>query len=831
RKVGSCTICSLFQLLIRIYNSIIDTASFRQSIIASRAGTVSAKVLASGADPRVVAILAPDCTRVFIACNVAGNGMDIGSVTGTYGKYVNSNNTVGGGFDGIADLQYAQLSNPYRFKGNQYNARLDFLPTSNDRITFTSNFTQQRATTADTAAQSRPQSDINSKRLNYAFAGIYAHTFSSSWINEFRVNLTKFGYNELDTNPDANFGLPRIEIEGIFGDRLRYGINRSEATPGIFNEKQLHFKDTLTFLFGNHNVKFGGEYRRDLNGNSAAGGARPIYSFLRPWNFANGTPIFEGINTDANGNPLANDTKLKYGGISAFVQDDWKFRPNLTLNLGLRWEYFSPATPGSGEVLGNLILGSNGLSNATIETAKTLTNRDLNNFAPQLGFAWSPKRFNDKLVIRGGGGLGYDRLGLALIQNARFNPPNASRFGICCGISGEPGDDWSTPFVGGQIQYVASSDGTIYGYPRNPNLGGGGYGANGGPKSGSVEIYGVPRDLPTAHVYRYSLEGEYQLPSKFVATLGYQGSIGRHFVRILPLHALSTTSSTFNPVYYGSPDVNTSYNALNATIKRRFSNGFDLNVNYRFSKSLDTTSLEAPCGCTNQTYPYDNSQEKGPSDFDVTHFLVASGTFEPKWFKGQNNIGGDLLAGWNFSPIVTWRGGFPWTPVNGQSIRGQNGTFFGPLRPSLYFGTQPVDNSNANFLNGGIFSGTVNGNNCDVAPGCNTAFATYTIKDNTNTPTFQLNPPGIGRNVFRGPRYFSVDLAIAKNFSLAKIGGLFNEDSKVDIRFNFFNLFNNLNLAPFGANSDSTNIRNTRFGVATSALAGRVGELQVRFSF
>lgn len=803
------------------YNAIIDTAAFRQSIITSRAGTVSARILATGAEPRIASILTPSCASIFITCNVVGNGMDIGSITGTYGTYVNSNQTLGGGFDGVADLQVAQLYNPYKFNGNQYNVRIDFLPTANDRITFSSNFTPASSTTADTSAQSRPQADINSERLNYAYTGIYSHVFSGSMVNEARFNLTRFGYNELDTNPDANFGLPRIEIEGIFSDRLRYNINRSEATPGIFNEKQFHFKDTLTMVFGNHNLKFGGEYHFDLNSNSAAGGARPLYSFLRPWNFANGTPIFEAINLDANGKPLANDTKIKTGNIGVFIQDDWKFSRNLTLNLGLRWEYFSPISPADGKTLGNLILGSNGLVNAQIETGETLTDKNWTNFAPQLGFAWSPGNFENKLVIRGGAGIGYDRLAFALTQNTRFNPPNAARFGICCGISGQPGDDWSTPFVGGQITYVASGDGTIFGYPANPVLATG-FGANGGPKVGQIEIYGVPRDLPNASVYRYSLEGEYQLPAKVVASVGYQGSSGRHFVRILPLHLiLPATSSTFNPVYYGSPDVNTNYNALNATVKKRFGSGFDFNVNYRFSKSTDTTSLEAPCGCTNQTYPVDNSTEKGPSDFDVRHFLVASGTWEPQWFKGQNNIGGDLLAGWSFSPIVTWRGGFPFTPVIGNGLRGPNGNFFGPIRPVRFLGGEALDNSNSNFLlPGGIFPG-----------GGAQYFSTTTNVDSTGTPTFQLNPPGIGRNSFRGPRYFSVDLSIAKNFSLAKIGGVFNENSKIDLRFNFFNLLNNLNLAPFGFNSPSTQVTNTQFGVATSALAGRVGEFQIRFSF
>ena len=113
-----------------------------------------------------------------------------------------------------------------------------------------------------------------------------------------------------------------------------------------------------------------------------------------------------------------------------FVQDDWKFRPDLTLNLGLRWSYLSPVTASNG-VLGNLALGpNNGLAGATIITDEKLYDADYNNWGPQFGFAWNPSWFENKLVIRGGAGIGYDRLPNALLANARRNPPNGANFGL-----------------------------------------------------------------------------------------------------------------------------------------------------------------------------------------------------------------------------------------------------------------------------------------------------------------------------------------------------------------------------------------------------------------
>ena len=829
-----------------------ETASFRQQLGSLRSGTIAAAFLARGAEPRINSVLTTTpagstnlCTLlgspynanggVNTNCQIVNGGIDIGSITGAYGTYVpDATNSIGGGLDGIADLQYVTLNNATRFKGNQYTARIDYNLSDRDKLAFTSNFTPLSTFSTNLAAQSRPQADLNSDRLTYLVGGIYTRTLSSTMINEFRFNFTKWNFDEVASNPGTDFGLPRVEIEAIWSDRLRFGAPRGETTPGLFDQRQMDFRDVLTKITGNHTMKFGGEYRREINRSSSAGGARPLYSFTKMWNFANGTPVFESINADATGTPNPNDVPFNAANVGAFFQDNWKFQPNLTLNLGLRWEYFQPIKPGNGKKLGRLKLGANGLADATIEQVTQFTDPDYNNFAPQLGFAWSPKRFNDRLVLRGGGGMGYDRLASALFSNARFVPPNASRYSICCGSSANNGVTGATT---GTIQFVKSGDGTILGYPRNATIGGG-FGPNGGPVNGQIEIYSTYADLPTAWVARYSLEAQYELPGKFVATAGFQGSKGSRFVRILPLHLILnqvTTAPTFRLVYFASPDVNTSYNSLVTGLRRRFSDSFNVNINYKFSKSLDTVSVESPCGCTNQTYAYDNTTERGPSDFDVTHYFNASGTWEPSWFKGRKDVFGDLLSGWSFSPIVTWRGGFPWTPVTGGAIQLSSSSFnINTIRPRQWYGVEPLNNSNATYLAGGQFPGNIIAgaacNNIATTPaGCSKYFLTP-----LNGISYLTNVPGIGRNVFRGPRYFNVDLSVAKQFNLSSlnvVSSILGERAKLDLRFNFFNLFNNLNFASFNAFSNSTRADNAQFGVPTAALAGRVGEFQARFSF
>jgi len=819
----------------------VETAAYRSAVIAARPGSVAAALMSDpGIAPRIAAVLTPSCSdlnnEIKNGCAVVGTGLDLGSLTGatgTYAQFFNTGNApTGGGFDGIADLQKVLIFNPSRFNGNQFDTRLDYDITTRDHFTFSSYFVPNTATTPDTSDDGRPMGDTISKRFTYALGFIYARTISSTMLNEARFNITRWGFDETQTNPNANFGLPRIEVEKIMatGDRLRMGAAWGQNTPGQINERQMEFRDTFTDVIGNHALKIGGEYRRDLNSNTEVGFARPLFVFEGIWNLANDTPIFEQVVEDPSGKPVPNNTTFHTGDLGLFVQDDWKFRPNLTLNLGLRWEWFSPITVDNG-MLGNLILGPTGsLTGSHIEVRKNLTDNNFANFAPQVGFAWTPGMFHDKLVLRGGGGIGYDRLPNALLANARRNPPNGSIYSFCCGTNGTT-DGFGTPFDAGLILYAKSSDGTITGYPANPLVGGGinpatgfpNFAGNSNSPSGfidGIEIYGSPRDLPDATVYRYSLEGQYQLAAHVVATIGYQGSSGRHFVRIDPVNLTTVGSQpSVRAAFFARSDVNSNYNAMIARLQGRLWRQFSFDTNYRFAKSLDNASFESPCACTNQSFPIDQKEEHGPSDFDVRHAWIFAGTWDLPIFQNKSNLTGKLLGGWQISTIASWNSGFPWTPRigNGLQLAGAP-QGFGNLRPTSYDGTQPASNSNDNFLrSGGIFG----------VPGTN-IFGTNTVSSNPFDPA---NRPAVGRNVFRGPRYFDVDMTFAKKFGLGTWGFL-NESSSIDVRFNFFNIFNNLNLVPFNAlDSGPVRVQDPSFSRANAALAGRVGEFQIRFSF
>ncbi|HZB44598.1 MAG TPA: TonB-dependent receptor, partial [Pyrinomonadaceae bacterium] len=514
---------------------------------------------------------------------------------------------------------------------------------------------------------------------------------------------------------------------------------------------------------------------------------------------------------------------------AGFVQDDWKARPNLTLNLGLRYEYYAPISEKQGR-LSNLFFGSQGLLNSQVRPVDQLFEPDRNNFAPRLGFAYSPAfggfaglLEENRAVIRGGFGIAYNRIPVAPLNNVRGNTPFFARYGLCCGFP-------SSPFANGQILYAVGADNSVTSFPRNPALGLGINPTTGAPNSGSVEIYGAPQELPNPYVYTYSLELQQELPAKLTATIGYQGSAGHKLIRLVNQNFIYPNNPSFFQVFFTTPDVNSNYNALNANLVRRFSEGLQLQANYRWSKSIDQLSYEGPGFVTNQTFPQDNRTERGPSDFDVRHYFNFSGAYELPFFRQRRDAVGALLGGFEISSIVTYRTGFPFTPVVGGCTSTPGGPALCPVRPQGYRGPTDIDTSNEAFITGSNF------------PGGGAPFFTVFEQAGPNGPFQTIAPPGIGRNSFRGPGYFNVDMSLVKHTRL----GFISELADLELRANFFNVFNKLNLAPFAFGSRAVTVgdfdtrgdalpgvlnNNADFGKATGGLAGRVVELQARFRF
>jgi len=370
----------------------VETPQFRQLVISSRPGSIAAKIMGSaGITPRIQSVLTPTCALAGLPsteCVVVGNGINIGSPSGATGQYLpftgpnatdSSGNPkvgsafIGGGLDPTTpDLEYVTQLLPGSSSGNQYNGRVDYTR-GNNQFSYSAYFTAFNQTTADSPGRSRQQGDLNIQPLNQVQAVSFIHIFSPTLINEFRVNFTRFNFNQIATSQNVNFGIPRIEVEGNSFDRLRWGAPQASTTPAIFVENSYNLRDKVTKNIRSQALSAGFDFTAEQNNNALSGMARPLYVSHLIWNFVNDAPIFEQIDVNPQtGGPADAQRGLRSKDIAAFFQDDWKLRPNLTLNLGLRWEYFKPLTDANNR-LTNIKFGPGGvLATSTLLHVNTL---------------------------------------------------------------------------------------------------------------------------------------------------------------------------------------------------------------------------------------------------------------------------------------------------------------------------------------------------------------------------------------------------------------------------------------------------------------------------
>ena len=732
--------------------------------------------------------------------------------------------TAGSPLGTVADIANYNTVNPTSFTADQYNGRLDANITQRDRLSFAVYYVPL---SRDNFNGNRAYDIFHHSQINEAFSAIWNHTISSTFINEFRTNAAGWRWNEISSNPQSPVGLPTDFIDNTGGIAVNsFGPN----VGSILNQWTYTFKDVATKIMGRHTIKFGGEVTRLFYLQACIGCGVPQYRFFNIWDFLNDAPHQENGGFDPKtGFPstVRQDQRENLWGF--FIQDDFKLRPNLTINLGLRWSYFGPvyskqdnmlrAVPGSGsDFLTGLVLRKDN----SWDTEK-------GDFGPQIGFAWSPRsffghNFANRLVIRGGYGLGYDAQQIAITANIVNNP----------GLAVFPSFVMSTPSSANPgILYAVSSDPhNLGGYPANPNAVAT-FGANGLPTTGTVNVQIFPNTLPTTRVHHYSLDTQYDLGRQWVASLGYQGSISSNtFFHENPLAVPAVSGAPLNP-QIGGGDYWTlkghgNYNALLAELKHQFSSHFSADSQFAWSKCMDSSS--APF--SEQPYPFNDAFDYGRCDYNVGKSFKIFGVWQPVFFHGTNSWLEKVAGGWSLSGIFNIHSGFPWTPtvsVQGGSLYcGQCG--YGSIYPTAFLGGAGSSTSNdafktvanSNFPNGGAayFS---------IPSPCSATVTTncYTSFGGNATGTTIVPVPGVHRNSFNLPGYKDFDLTLTKAFGLPHAPVL-GENAKVELRVDAYNLFNNLNLNP---NAISNNVASSNFGTITSSLAGRVVTLGARFSF
>lgn len=793
---------------------------------------------------------------------IAGQGLNLGTpLTIGLGKqdHYNGPGDPGTGGDGLGgpnnlgttpDIAFFQnVLNPATSSHVQYNGRIDFNVTSKDLVAF-SIYYVPNSSTGINGNGTRLMNNFNTTYINRAETAIWDHTFSSTLINEARVNAAGWEEKDLSSNPSAPWGLPQVSFNAVGG----IGTGGSPTIQGYgigsfngFDQWTYAGKDVLTKVHGAHTMKMGGEFTRLLSVDAPFWADRPSFTFNNIWDFLNDAPISENGQFDPQtGVPSALRKDLRSNIIGLFFQDDWKVKPNLTVTAGLRWEYFGPVSEKNGK-LATVVFGSgaNIFSNMSVRTGGNLYNAQKGNFGPQLGFAWSPSRllsheFGGRLVFRGGIGIAYNGLAQSNSLDGRFNPPFV---------------DNGQSFAGSQVLYINTFPSDVHnpnGYASNPNAIVT-FGPNNLPlpsclkpnqTTGCIDLTAYPANWPTTYTYHYTFGAEYDLGHQWVASAGYQGSTTRHLTQHYNAYDVGAAAGVaLNRLVSGvilyADDGDARFNALLLELKHPFSRSFQIDTQYRLSHTLDSGSNAYAGGF----YQWNLGTGFATSDYDVRHAFKVYGIYSPTIFKGGNAWLERVAGGWTISGILNAHTGFPWTPLYGNS---EITTGFDPV---FNFGKN-AGGSSGDAGSGNLFPakylGGFNANyrsNAPVTGGGSAFFTPPTASGSTLFPCLFPNPPaaqcpagqqpfgplptfpGVARNSFTGPGYFDVDATLSKAFGLPKMR-VIGEGAKLEFRANFYNLFNKLNL--YNVQND---IMNANFGEAQQALGSRTIELQARFSF
>lgn len=700
--------------------------------------------------------------------------------------------------DGIPDLGTVAIPINETIEGDQYLTRLDYDVSRRSRVL--ARYINDKRESSDNTSIVRPgfNQPVSEQGHNL--------TVGHTWIlSQSTVNEAKFGFARRKRGLGAtNAGVPNIS----FDDGM-IGFGNFPTNPAVFAQNTFHWVDTLSLNLGNHGVKIGGEIRH-IRDNSDFAVRRPGVQFFSVHDFAQDEVqaiTILGIDP-ATGLIAPNERRFRFWESGAFVQDDWKIHPKLTLNLGVRHEWYGRPTEAD-DLLTNIILGPGSdifaqIASATVGKVDQVVPDDHNNFAPRLGVSWDPFG-NRRLAVRGGFGLAYDRLFNNSITNIRFNPPFYS-FTVASPV-------FVAAHAGIPIAYgPVNPDGsrrneplTIEGDNRNigvqPGLGIVGNIIGWNPRFGnSQQSLRVPDpNTKDAFTYNWFAGAQLELPWNFVGEANYIGNTGRNFGRLVDYNTvrgdlfdgrLDRLNPTFGGINFRAMLAESEYHALQLQLNRRYLKGFTGQVSYTWGKAQDTGSDVQVGGL-----PVDARAlelELGPADFDVRHRLVANFLWELPFLRDRGGVVEALLGGWQINAITSVQSGFPFSVFTSRAF-GSGGDFNGdgvrndrPNQPA--FGTTLPRNSTDDYIKG-----------------------LFQASDFPLTGFVLGNLP---RNAYRGPWFNSTDLSLFKNFRLNA-----SRNWKLQFRAEAFNLFNRVNLRnPVG------NLASPTFGRSVEAFPAR--ELQ-----
>jgi outer membrane receptor protein involved in Fe transport len=612
------------------------------------------------------------------------------------------------------------------------------------------------------------------------------HTFGAQLVNEAR-----FGFNRIHIlfSPNAKLnpvdfgiqdgvtdaiGLPQMVVGGggiNMGGPAGFPQGRSDTT--------YVFSDTLSYLRGNHSFKIGGEFRRFYNNNTN----RDTGTFT----FANTAAFLADVANAFTSTPNEVSTAIAQGALGLFIQDNFKVRPNLTLELGLRYDWLMSPTERFDRFVdyvpevNSLIRVNNGIA--------PVYHTNWKNIQPRLGFAWDP--FKDgKTSVRGAYAILADQPVTNLVTGNATNPPFAFNLALPANTTTQMSNALSPGHaVPGSTVSPSSSD---------PNF-------------------------DNSYIQSWNLNVQREVMPSLAITVGYFGSKGTHLrltrnlnqtflnAALNPVRPFPTVSAS-SPIAPGLPLLNitfregtgvSNYNALWVTATKRLSRGLQFNASYTWSKSIDYNSQSSQ-GVTLQD-SYNLRGDRGLSDFDARHRFVISGLYELPFHGNQ------LKEGWQLAMITQSQSGNPVTLLAGNAgaigaIPAANAnslTGLATLRPDISGPLVIAPTAATGVIGVQWFSGAV----CDPRPGgvCPAGAAVILPVAFVGGKTI-YHFGSIGRNTVTGPTFNNTDFSLIKR---TKIG----ENKLIEFRAEVFDLFNHAN---FGQPGRTAQVGSTAFGVITN---------------
>ena len=696
---------------------------------------------------------------------------------------------------------------------------------------------------------------VNSTTRRHIAALEETHTFGPTLVNSVRAGYSReFEINDVGTaaiNPLAsNTSLAALSgqnaahvvVPGI--DTFNGGVNGNTTAYYTWNSFQGY--DDAFWTHGNHSIKFGAGVEREQLDRLTHTDPSGVFNFGSLEGFLTNNPTKFNYEDASTVRPQG----LRQTIFGVYTQDDWHFRPNLTLNLGLRWEMATAINDNHGAIV-NLFNLSDPLPHCgtvisgCVPGRPLFANATLNNFEPRVGFAWDPFH-NGKTAVRGSFGM-FDILPLAYQYIAaatkQFPFVSSGNF-LSCKKSAPP----------------CLNQGSFYGnVPPLPPLAG-----DGGNKKGGSFTEQFPH---RSYVMQWNLNVQRQLIGNVTAMVGYVGSRGVHepfrtddadivlptmtstgqWLFPNPVGSGTKINPNYGQIHYLAYEGNSYYHALEAAVQKQMSHGVQFQTAFTWGKSMDTGSAaghgdQFSNSISSLPY-YDLRLLHARSDFDIKRTLVVNLTWQVPSFKLLSGPAAWIANGWELGGIFKVSDGVPFSATWGTGSDPQGllnnddwafpdrlltpgcATLVNSRNPNHYVKTEcftlPTAPSVAFF-------------NAPAPLGCDPAFGQSTDK----TMPFYLtcfnlrgNAP---RNLLTGPGTTNLDFSVFKNQSIKKISESFN----VQFRAEFFNILNHANFSAPSIGAGYTDLfdgngapLSTGGQVTTTSTPGREIQFALKFGW